>query len=142
MSDILPFTPRLDGLVPDSLRVRSAKIHLDSLAVMTDIGFHDFEVGAPQRLLISVEVWLEDVSTPAGDDAANAWNYDYLKREIERISASRRYNLQETLLAEIYHWIAARKGVKALRLSSRKPDIYPNAEGVGVEIASFTASAP
>ena len=28
---------------------------------MTDIGFHDFEVGVPQRLLITVELWLEDL---------------------------------------------------------------------------------
>jgi dihydroneopterin aldolase len=58
MSDILPFTPKLDGMVPSALAVRSAKIHLSELEVMTDIGFHDFEVGSPQRLLISVEVWL------------------------------------------------------------------------------------
>ena len=41
--------PTLSGLVPDRLKVRSARILLDSLAVQADIGFHDFEVGAPQR---------------------------------------------------------------------------------------------
>ena len=142
MTDILSFTPRLNGLVPDSLAIRSAKIHLDSLAVMADIGFHDFEVGSPQRLLISVEVWLSDVRVPADDDASNAWNYDHLKQEIERIAASRRFNLQETLAAEIYDWIAARTGVKALRVGTCKPDIYPAAKGVGVEIASFPGSTP
>lgn len=142
MSDIVPFKPRLDGLVPESLAVRSAKIHLDSLEVMADIGFHDFEVGTPQRLLISVEVWLSDVARPADDHAANAWNYDHLRLEIERIASARRYNLQETLVAEIYDWIAARSGVKALRVASSKPDVYPNAKGVGVEIASFCGVAP
>jgi 7,8-dihydroneopterin aldolase/epimerase/oxygenase len=142
LSEILPFTPRLDGLVPDSLAIRSTRIHLDSLEVMTDIGFHDFEVGTPQRLLVSVEVWLEDASTPADDDAANAWNYDHLRLEVERIAAARRYNLQETLVAEIYDWIAARGGVRALRVGSCKPDVYANARGVGVEIASFTGHAP
>jgi dihydroneopterin aldolase len=142
LSDILPFTPRLDGLVPDSLAVKSLRIHLDSLEVMVDIGFHDFEIGAPQRLLISVEVWLSDVATPADDHADNAWNYDHLRLEIERIASARRYNLQETILAEIYGSIAARKGVRALRVSSNKPDVYPNARGVGVEIASFTGAVP
>jgi dihydroneopterin aldolase len=142
MSDILPFTPRLDGLVPPSLAVRSAKIHLRDLEVMTDIGFHDFEVGSPQRLLISVEVWLQDLSAPAGDEAANAWNYDHLRLEIERIVGQRRFNLQETLVREIYDWVAARAGVKALRVSSAKPDVYPNAKAVGVEIASFSGTHP
>lgn len=140
MSDILPFTPRLDGLVPPALAVRSAKIFLRDLEVMADIGFHDFEVGAPQRLIVNVEVWLDDMNPPANDAAANAWNYDHLRLEIERIAASRRFNLQETLAREIYDWIAARAGVKALRLSTSKPDVYPNAGGVGVEIASFSGT--
>lgn len=142
MSDILPFTPRLDGLIPAALAVRSARIFLDSLEVLVDIGFHDFEIGAPQRLLVTVEVWLSEVDTPADDAAANAWNYDHLKCEIERIAGARRFNLQETLAREIYDWIAARAGVKALRVATAKPDVYPNAKAVGVEIASFSGTAP
>ena len=64
--------PKLAGLVPDSLRPRSAKITLESLEVMADIGFHDFEIGAPQRLLVTVEIWLEQVSAPSDDDPAQA----------------------------------------------------------------------
>ena len=142
MSDIIPFVPRLDGLVPESLAVRSMKIHLDSLEVKADIGFHAFEIGAPQSLLISVEVWLFDTAAPADDDSANAWNYDHLKQEIVRIASSRRFNLQETIVAEIYEWIAARDGVKALRVTSSKPDVYAEARGVGVEMASFTGAVP
>ena len=142
MTDTLTDHPVLQGLVPARLKVASARIHLDDLAVMTDIGFHDFEVGTPQRLLINVEVWLDELDAPAGDAAAGAWNYDHLKLEIERIAASRRFNLQETLAREIYDWIAARAGVKALRVGTSKPDVYSNAAAVGVEIASFTGSAP
>jgi dihydroneopterin aldolase len=142
MSDVADFTPRLTGLVPDRLAIRSAKIHLESLEVMVDIGFHDFEIGTPQRLLISVEVWLEDAALPTNDAVAEAWNYDHLRQQIERLTTARRYNLQETLLAEIYAWVAARHGVGAVRVSSRKPDIYPNAAGVGVEVASFEGVVP
>jgi len=142
MSDVVSFQARLDGLVPETLAARSVKIHLDSLEVSADIGFHDFEIGAPQRLLISVEVWLDDGYHPAGDEAGAAWNYDDLRIEIERLAGSRRYNLQETLLAEIYDWIAARSGVKGLKVVSYKPDVYPNARAVGVEIASFRGVVP
>jgi len=142
MNDVACFTPTLDGLVPESLAVRTIKIHLDSLEVMADIGFHEFEIGAPQRLLITAEVWLNDDYRPSGDQAAAAWNYDFLRIEIERLAQSRRFNLQETLVAEIYDWVAARRGVKALRIASRKPDVYANARGVGVEIASFSGAAP
>lgn len=137
MSDILPFTPRLDGLVPRSLQIQAFKIQLDSLEVVTDIGFHDFEIGSPQRLLVSVEVWLDPTHVPASDSEAHAWDYDHLKLEIERIAAAKRFNLQETLAAEVYEWIAARAGVRALKVSTCKPDIYPGARGVGVELSSF-----
>ena len=59
---------KLQGMVPDHLKVRQSRILLDSLEVMTDIGFHDFEVGKPQRLLITVELWLEDLAPPDDDD--------------------------------------------------------------------------
>ena len=133
---------RLDGLVPDTLRVRSARILLESLEVQTDIGFHEFEVGAPQRLLVTVELWLEDATLPADDDPERAWNYDFLRQEIEEIASARRFNLQETLAHAVFARLAAFRGVRALRVRTSKPDIYPDAQGVGIEIASFQGLWP
>ena len=132
----------LQGLIPESLRVRSARIFLESLEVHTDIGFHEFEVGTPQRLLVSVEIWLDDVAVPPGDDPERAWDYDFLRAEVQEISASRRFNLQETLAHAVFDRLAAFRGVKALRVRTSKPDIYPDAQGVGVEIASFSGLWP
>jgi 7,8-dihydroneopterin aldolase/epimerase/oxygenase len=134
--------PKLQGLVPDTLKVRSARILLESLEVQVDIGFHDFEVGTPQRLAVSVELWLEDVSAPPDDDPSGAWNYDFLRSEITSIAASRRFNLQETLAHAVFDRLAAFHGIRALRVRTSKPDIYPDAQGVGVEIASFTGASP
>jgi dihydroneopterin aldolase len=133
---------KLDGLVPDRLKVRSARILLEDLEVQTDIGFHEFEVGSPQRLLVSVEIWLDDVSAPADDDPQRAWDYDFLRTEVEKLARSRRFNLQETLAHAILDRLAAFRGVKALRVRTSKPDIYPDAHGVGVEIASFPGPWP
>lgn len=132
---------RLQGMVPAHLKVRQSRILLDSLEVMTDIGFHEFEVGNPQRLLVTVELWLENLDPPDDDDHQSAWNYDYLRGEVVRIAQERRYNLQETLVHAIFQRVAAYRGVKALRVKSVKPDIYPDAEGVGVEIASFAGES-
>lgn len=132
----------LSGLVPDRLKVRSARILLEGLEVKADIGFHDFEIGAPQRLLVSVEIWLEDRSLPPDDDPERAWNYDFLRIEVEEIAAARRYNLQETLAHAIFERVAAFRGIQALRVRLSKPDVYPDAHGVGVEVASFAGSWP
>ena len=133
---------KLQGMVPDHLKVRQSRILLDSLDVMTDIGFHEFEVGKPQRLLITVELWLENLDPPDDEDHESAWNYDYLRSEVVRIAQARRYNLQETLVHAIFQRVAAYRGVRALRVKSVKPDIYPDARGVGVEIASFSGNFP
>jgi dihydroneopterin aldolase len=133
---------KLEGLVPDTLKVRSARIMLESLEVRTDIGFHDFEVGAPQRLLVTVELWLEDAAVPPDDDPNRAWNYDFLRTEVEEIASSRRFNLQETLAHAVFERLAAFRGVRALRVRTSKPDIYPDAHGVGVEVASFRGAWP
>lgn len=133
---------KLQGMIPPHLQVRQSKILLDSLEVMTDIGFHEFEVGRPQRLLISVELWLEEFAAPLSDDPVHAWNYDYLKNEVIRIAQERRYNLQESLVHAIFERVASYRGVKALRIKTVKPDIYPDAKAVGVEIASFGGETP
>jgi dihydroneopterin aldolase len=134
--------PKLSGLTPANTRVRSARILLESLEVQADIGFHDFEIGAPQRLLVTVEIWLDDLAPPADDDPARAWNYDFLRREVEKLASERRYNLQETLAHKIFDRVAAFRGTRAVRVRLSKPDVYPEAHGVGVEIASFVGAWP
>jgi dihydroneopterin aldolase len=128
---------RLDGLVPDRLAPRTRKIVLEDYCLSADIGFHDFEIGQPQNLLVTVEVWLEADAFAPTDEVGAAWDYDFLRTEIGRLANGRRFNLQETLVREIYELVAARRGVSALRVSSRKPDIYSDCAGVGVELASF-----
>jgi dihydroneopterin aldolase len=128
---------KLDGLVPARLAPRSRKIVLDDFCLSADIGFHDFEVGAPQRLLVTVEVWVDEASFPADDSPDGAWDYDFLRREIGALTEGRRFNLQETVAREIYELVAARRGVTGLRVATRKPDIYSDCAGVGVELTSY-----
>lgn len=127
----------LDGLVPDHLLPRTRRILLRDFAVPVDIGFHDFEVGNPQRVFVTAEVWLEEAAFAAEDKVAIAWDYDFLRTEILALVAERRYNLQETLARDIYTLVAARAGVKGLRISISKPDVYPDCAAVGVELSSF-----
>jgi len=133
----MTFEPKLDGLVPEVLAPKTRKIVIENYCVDVDIGFHEFEIGNPQRLFITVEVWIDAASFPENDDASGAWNYDFLRLEIQELSRSRRFNLQETLARGIYDLVAARRGVTGVRVSVRKPDVYPDVAGVGVELASF-----
>ena len=137
MIDELTQTPVLDGMVPAALKPRRRKIILEDFDVLVDIGFHDFEIGTPQRLRVNIEVWLAEASFPRCDTVLEAWDYDVLRTAVLALVQSRRFNLQETVAHEIYALVAARQGVEALRVSTRKPDIYADCAAVGVEISSF-----
>lgn len=129
--------PRLDGLVPPALEPKSYRIFLEDFDLPVDIGFHDFEIGAPQRLLVTIEVKLDADAFADEDLRESAWDYDFLRTEIARLAQSRRFNLQEVFAREVYALIAARKGVAGLRVATRKPDVYPDCRAVGVELSSW-----
>jgi dihydroneopterin aldolase len=139
MTDTLirPDAPALSGIVPATLAPKTRKIVLQDFDFPCDIGFHAFEIGTPQRLRVNVEIWLDDASFPQCDSVEFAWDYDWLRTAILALVTGRRFNLQETVCREIYDLVAARQGVAALRVSTRKPDIYPDCAAVGVELASF-----
>lgn len=137
VSDPLLSSPVLSGLVPAALAPQTRKIMLEDFDLPVDIGFHDFEIGTPQRLRVNIEVWLTAAAFPPCDTVAQAWDYDTLRTSVLALVEHRRFNLQETVAHEIYALVAARPGVTALRVSTRKPDIYPDCAAVGVEMASF-----
>lgn len=128
-------TPR--GLVPEALAPKARRIRLHGYELLVDIGFHSFEVGAPQRLRVDVDIWVDAASFPTDDQVKSAWNYDFLRETVKTLAASRRFNLQETFCRAVYDIIAARKGVLALRVATAKPDIYPDCDFVGVELSSL-----
>lgn len=137
MIDELTRNPVVAGLVPAELAPKSRKIMLEDFDMPVDIGFHDFEIGTPQRLRVNIEVWLSATHFPQCDTVAEAWDYDVLRTSVLALVAGRRFNLQETVAHEIFNLVAARQGVVGVRVSTRKPDIYPDCAAVGVELSSF-----
>jgi dihydroneopterin aldolase len=128
---VVPLSDHRPALAP-----RTHKVFLEDLVLEADIGFHDFEVGTPQRLLATVEVGLDLAHWPQSDTREASWNYDFIRTGIQALVASRRFNLQETLAEQIFVMIAAKPGVVSLKVSLRKPDVYPDAKSVGVVISS------
>jgi dihydroneopterin aldolase len=112
---------------------QTRRIFLRNHRVMADIGIHDFEKQAPQPLLINVELYLRPPSSPLGDDIANTLDYDFLRQGIAALVTRRRFNLQETLVHAILDLCLSREEVLLARVSSEKPDVYPDCEAVGYE---------
>ena len=127
----------IENMVPEPLQPRFRRVFFRDLELLADIGFHDFEVGARQRLMVNIEVCLDETHFARDDQVASAWNYDNLRAEVTRLAQDQRYNLQETLVRRIYEAIACRAGVLGIKVSTAKRDVYPDCRAVGVELSSF-----
>ncbi|MEN9759751.1 MAG: hypothetical protein RL676_901 [Pseudomonadota bacterium] len=122
-------------MLTDPRLIDCRRIFLDDLAIEASIGFHDFERTAPQRILVSVDLYLPIAqSTSARDDVADVLDYDLLRLNVSRIAQSRHFNLQETLIDEICAFCLQQPAVKAVRVVTQKPDVYPDCKTVGIEV--------
>jgi dihydroneopterin aldolase len=111
------------------------RIFLQDVSVDASIGFHDFEKQARQRILVSVDLYVPmSESSSLRDDVADVIDYDFVRLAILRIAQSRHFNLQETLIDEISGLCLAQRGVRAVRVESQKPDVYPDCKTVGIEV--------
>lgn len=125
--------PSLDPISHLTLSCR--RIFLRDHVVSVQIGAHDFEKGQPQRVVFNVELFVPyAVSTPQSDSLAEVVDYDFVREVIARRVASGHVELQETLCDDLATRMLAHPQVWAVRLSSCKPDVYPDSAGVGVEV--------
>lgn len=106
---------------------------LDGLSLPMRIGIHPHELAAPQRVTICVWLYSRYDDTPLPDEIDAVVDYDFLRREILALAASRHFNLQETVCEAIAAIALVDPRVQRVRVRSTKPDIYPDA-AVGCEI--------
>ncbi len=121
--------------VLSQLALNCRRLFLRNHTVDVRIGAHDFEKLGPQRIVFNVELFVPySASTPVQDRLAEVVDYDFIREVIARRIAIGHVVLQETLCDDLMRELIAHPQVQAVRLSSCKPDVYPDCEGVGVEI--------
>lgn len=99
------------------------------------IGAHDFERVKAQRVIFNVELFVPYAhSTSATDQLAEVVDYDFVRKVIAHRVQQGHTELQETLCDDLVTQLLSHPQVQAVRLSSCKPDVYPDCEGVGVEV--------
>jgi dihydroneopterin aldolase len=96
---------------------------------------HDFEKRGEQRVLINVDLYVPlALSTPRRDELHEVLDYDFMRRSIaERVSRGH-IHLQETLADDVLALMLAHPQVRAARVSTEKPDVYPDCASVGCEV--------
>ncbi len=111
------------------------RVFLRGHEVWINIGVHDFEKRGEQRVVIHVDLFvaLAD-STPHGDRLEEVVDYDFIRRSIGERASRGHIHLQETLADDVLQMMLAHPRVRAARVSTEKPDVYPDCEAVGVEV--------
>jgi dihydroneopterin aldolase len=118
------------------------RLFLRNYTVNINIGVHEFEKRGEQRVLINVDLYIPlRNSTPLADDLSEVVDYDFIRRTIADRVAQGHVHLQETLCDDVLALMLEHPLVKAARVSTEKPDVYPDCEAVGVEVFGIKQEA-
>ena len=125
----------MQSLLHDPRLIDCRRLFLRDHVVLVRIGVHEFEKQAAQRILVNVDLYVPLVaSTPRHDDIAYVVDYDFVRRLVaERVSRGH-IQLQETLCDDLLAAMLAHPHVRAARVSTEKPDVYPDCAAVGCEV--------
>lgn len=116
------------------------RLFLRNYEVMSNIGVHDFEKKGEQRVLFNVELFIPLAeSTPTQDQLSEVVDYDFIRDTIETRVAQGHVQLQETLCDDIARVLLTHPKVRAVQISTQKPDVYPDCDSVGVEVFQIKA---
>ena len=111
---------------------RALSLHRHEVAVR--IGVHAFERQAAQRMWFDVDLCIKLEHAPAAEDhISQTVDYDFIRHVVAREAGARHHELQESLCDAIIHALLHKPEVQAVRVATRKPDVYPDCESVGVE---------
>ena len=119
------------------------RLFLRDYEVWINIGVHEFEKRAEQRVIINVDLYVPlDLSTPKADELDEVVDYDFMRRTIALRVKQGHIHLQETLCDDILALMLAHPRVRAARVSTQKPDVYPDCEAVGCEVFGIADKKP
>jgi dihydroneopterin aldolase len=123
--------------MPTAALANCRRLFLKDFEISMNIGVHDFEKKGEQRVIVNVDLYVPlELNTPNKDDLSEVVDYDFMRQTIADIIADGHIQLQETLCDEIVKRMLAHPLVQATRVSTEKPDVYPDCQGVGVEVYS------
>lgn len=115
------------------------KILVHDLQLDMHIGIYDHELKAAQRVLVCVEATIRDNPNWDADAIENTFSYEDVVNAANDIAARGHINLVETYAERIAEFCLQNPLVMAVKIIIKKPDIFPAADFVGVEIYRIRA---
>lgn len=112
-------------------------VFVRGLALQARLGVHPHEKAAPQRIIVGVELLVEDEAAPGGigpDDIRRVVDYEGIVRAARAVAAEGHTLLVETLAERIAAAALADPRALRVRVAIEKPDAFPDVASVGVTI--------
>ena len=111
------------------------RLFLRDYEVQINIGVYESEKQGTQRALINVDLFVPlALSTPTKDHVDDVLDYNFMRNTVAKRMAQGHIHLQETLCDDLVKTMLEHPQVRAARVSTEKPDVYPDCDAVGVEV--------
>jgi 7,8-dihydroneopterin aldolase/epimerase/oxygenase len=108
-----------------------------------NIGVYEFEKLSEQRVVINVELFVAlSTASASNENGGFAINTDWIRQTIKQRVANGHIHLQETLCDDLATAFLAHTAILAVRVSTEKLDVYPDADSVGVEVFRLRDERP
>jgi len=112
-------------------------VFVRGLSLQARLGVYPHEKAAPQRVVVGVELAVEDDAAPSGvglDDMRRVVDYERVVKAARAAAASGHTLLVETLAERIAEAALSDSRVLRARVMVEKPDAFPDAASVGVVV--------
>ena len=126
--------------VPGNLSKNNKKINntynifIKDLQLKTFIGIHDFEKDKKQRILINIELEVEENFKNLGDDIEKVVSYEHIVNDIKKLVKLGHVGLLETLAEQISMICFNDERVLIAKIKIEKLDVFKESKSVGIEI--------
>lgn len=110
------------------------RIFIKNLRAHGILGIYPHERITPQSIRISMEIFVNTRKAAATDDLTYSVSYSDLAQKVKLHAETAQRLTVEALAADIADICLAEPGVQKVIVCIEKPDAFPNAESVGVQI--------
>ena len=111
------------------------QVFINGLELMLSVGIYDAEKVKPQRVIINAVFDVDCNMGRALGTIQDVVSYEKAIERIKSVAQSRHYDLLEVLAEDIAVSLCADKRIRKIILSIEKPDIFDDAQSVGIRIS-------
>jgi dihydroneopterin aldolase len=113
---------------------KNYRIFIRDLEMIASVGVHAHEKITPQRIRVSIDLNVGPRAADATDTVDTVLSYENVVKATRALVASGHFQLIETLAERVAAACLNHFSVRSVKVKIEKPDIFPDAATVGIEI--------